>query len=81
MQEGIRTKQLKGGHVDTVIGLPANLFYSTGIPACILVPKKRKKPDNVLFINAAEPYDLGKRQIQLSHKHIGKIIHTYQPRK
>ena len=53
-EERIRTKLLKDGHIDTVIGLPANLFYSTGIPVCILVLKKCKKPDDVLFINAAE---------------------------
>ena len=52
-EERIRTKLLKDGHIDTVIGLPANLFYSTGIPVCILVLKKCKKPDDVLFINAA----------------------------
>ena len=45
----IRTKLLKDGHIDTVIGLPSNLFYSTGIPVCILVLKKCKKPDDVLF--------------------------------
>ena len=39
----IRTKLLNDGHIDTVIGLPANLFYSTGIPVCILVLKKCKK--------------------------------------
>lgn len=57
MQEGIRTKPLKDGHVETVIGLPANLFYSTAIPACILVLKQYKKPDNALFLNAAESHD------------------------
>ncbi|MEQ7420741.1 type I restriction-modification system subunit M [Xanthomonas campestris pv. campestris] len=46
----IRRKLLDDGHIDTVIGLPANLFYSTGIPVCILVLKKCKKPDDVLFI-------------------------------
>ncbi|WP_245476078.1 N-6 DNA methylase [Mesorhizobium sp. M7A.F.Ca.US.006.01.1.1] len=49
-EERIRTKLLKDGHIDAVIGLPANLFYSTGIPVCILVLKKCKKPDDVLFI-------------------------------
>ena len=77
-EERIRTKLLKDGHIDTVIGLPANLFYSTGIPVCILVLKKCKKPDDVLFINAAEHFDKGKRQNQLSPKHIAKIIKTYQ---
>ena len=56
-EERIRTKLLKDGHIDTVIGLPANLFYSTGIPVCILVLKKCKKPDDMLFINAAERVD------------------------
>jgi type I restriction enzyme M protein len=77
-EERIRTKLLKDGHIDTVIGLPANLFYSTGIPVCILVLKKCKKPDDVLFINAAEHFAKGKRQNQLTDEHIAKIIDTYQ---
>ena len=77
----IRTKLLKDGHIDTVIGLPANLFFSTGIPVCVLVLKKCKKPDDVLFINAAEHFEKGKRQNQLLPEHIDKIISTYQHRK
>lgn len=80
-EERIRTKLLKDGHIDTVIGLPANLFYSTGIPVCILVLKKCKKPDDVLFINAAEHFVKGKRQNQLTDEQIAKIIDTYQFRK
>ncbi|PKY11998.1 type I restriction-modification system subunit M [Acidithiobacillus marinus] len=76
----IRTKLLRDGHIDTVIGLPANLFYSTGIPVCVLVLKKCKKPDDVLFINAAEHFVKGKRQNQLAPEHIQKIIDTYQQR-
>jgi type I restriction enzyme M protein len=79
-EERIRTKLLKDGHIDTVIGLPANLFYSTGIPVCILVLKRCKKPDDVLFINAAEEFVKGKRQNQLTDKHIDKIVETYQKR-
>ncbi|MBP1466462.1 type I restriction-modification system subunit M [Candidatus Chloroploca sp. M-50] len=79
-EERIRQKLLKDGHIDTVIGLPANLFYSTGIPVCILVLKKCKKPDDVLFINASEHFDKGKRQNSLSQTHIDKIIDTYQYR-
>ena len=79
-EERIRTKLLKDGHIDTVIGLPSNLFYSTGIPVCILVLKKCKKPDDVLFINAAEHFVKGKRQNQLTQAHIDKIIATYQNR-
>lgn len=80
-EERIRTKLLKDGHIDTVIGLPANLFYSTGIPVCILVLKKCKKPDDVLFINAAEHFEKGKRQNVLLDEHIEKIISTYQHRR
>ncbi|WP_297832638.1 type I restriction-modification system subunit M [Thermomonas sp.] len=76
----IRRKLLDDGHIDTVIGLPANLFYSTGIPVCILVLKKCKKPDDVLFINAAEHFTKGKRQNQLSDAHIERIVSTYRNR-
>jgi type I restriction enzyme M protein len=77
----IRTKLLKDGHIDTVIGLPANLFFSTGIPVCILVLKKCKKPDDVLFINASEHFEKGKRQNALRPEDIDKIVDTYQYRK
>ena len=82
-EERIRRKLLEDGHIDTVIGLPANLFYSTGIPVCILVLKKCKKPDDVLFINASGPenFEKGKRQNRLTEQHIAKIIDTYQFRK
>ncbi|MDQ0621258.1 type I restriction-modification system subunit M [Paraburkholderia graminis] len=80
VEERIRRKLLDDGNIDTVIGLPANLFYSTGIPVCILVLKKCKKPDDVLFINAAEHFDKGKRQNQLRPEHIDRIIDTYQHR-
>ena len=56
------------------------LFYSTGIPVCILVLKKCKKPDDILFINASEHFERGKRQNYLSDVHIAKIIDTYQQR-
>jgi len=83
-EEKIRTKLLKDNHIDTVIGLPSNLFYSTGIPVCILVLKKCKKQDDVLFINASEHYKPGKRQNTLREGENGeandiqKIIETYQ---
>ncbi len=80
-EERIRSKLLKDGHIDTVIGLPANLFFSTGIPVCILVLKKCKKPDDVLFINASECFEKGKRQNRLLPEHIDKIVDTYQHRK
>ncbi|MBX3323180.1 MAG: type I restriction-modification system subunit M [Phycisphaeraceae bacterium] len=76
----IRRKLLEDGHIDTVIGLPANLFYSTGIPVCILVLKKCKRSDDVLFINAEKGFDKGKRQNFLSPEHIQRIIDTYRDR-
>ena len=79
-EERIRRKLLDDGHIDTVIGLPANLFYSTGIPVCILVLKKCKKQEGVFFINASEWFEKGKRQNQLAEQHIEKIIKAYQLR-
>lgn len=86
-EERIRTKLLKDGNIDTVIGLPANLFFSTGIPVCILVLKKCKKFDDVLFINGSEHFEKGKRQNRLRDGNEGepndirKIVDTYQFRK
>ena len=76
----IRKKLLQDGNIDTVIGLPPKLFYSTGIPVCILVLKKCKQPDDVLFINASEHFEKGKRQNVLLAGHIDKIIDTYKNR-
>lgn len=82
--EGIRRKLLQDGHIDTVIGLPSNLFYSTGIPVCILVLKKCKQPDDVLFINASERYGKGKKQNFLRQDEntddIEEILTTYRDR-
>lgn len=80
-EEKIRTKLLKDGNIDTIIGLPANLFFSTGIPVCVLVLKKCKKFDDVLFINASEYFNKGKRQNVLLPEHIDKIVDAYQFRK
>jgi len=85
-EERIRTKLLKDNNIDTVIGLPSNLFYSTGIPVCILVLKKCKKQDDVLFINASEHYQKLSRQNTLREGENGepndiqKIVDTYKYR-
>ena len=78
-EKKIREKLLKDNHIDTVIGLPANLFHTTGIPVCILVLKKCKKFDDVLFINAKEEYEKGKKQNLL--KNMDRIIDFYKYRK
>ncbi len=86
-EERIRIKLLKDNQIDTVIGLPSNLFYSTGIPVCILVLKKCKKDEDVLFINASERFEKGKRQNSLREGKNGKqndinsIVDTYKYRK
>ncbi len=77
----IRRKLLQDNNIDTVIGLPPKLFYSTGIPVCILVLKKCKKYDDVLFINASELFKKGKRQNILLPEHIEKIVETYRFRR
>src|SRR5690606_16168544 len=82
-EERIRTKLLKDNHIDAVIGLPSNLFFSTGIPVCILVLKKCKKHEDILFINASERYAKGKRQNRLREGDNGEpndietIVDTY----
>jgi len=86
-EERIRTKLLKDNHIDTVIGLPPNLFFSTGIPVCILVLKKCKRFDDVLFVNASECYKKDKRQNRLREGENGepndmdKIVETYRFRR
>lgn len=87
VEKNIRTKLLKDGNLDAIIGLPANLFFSTGIPVCILVLKKCKKSDDILFINASEGYKKDKRQNRLREGENGepndiqKIVDTYQFRR
>ena len=80
-EQRIREKLLKDSNIDTVIGLPSKLFFSTGIPVCILVLKKCKKEDDVLFINASEHFQKDKRQNHLREIDIDKIVNTYKFRK
>ena len=67
--------------LDAVIGLPANIFYGTSIPTCVLVFKKcRKNPDNILFIDASQDFDKVKTQNIIRPEHISKIVETYKSR-
>ena len=69
-------------YLDAVIGLPANMFYGTGIPTCILVFKKcRKNPKNILFIDASKHFEKVKTQNVLRQAHIDKLVNTYRGRK
>ncbi len=69
-------------YVDAIIGLPANIFYGTSIPTCIIVMKKcRKEDDNILFIDASKEFKKVKTQNKLREEHIRKIVETYRDRK
>lgn len=74
----IRQKTIEENLLEAVIGLPANLFFGTGIPAAILVFNKEKNNNNVLFIDASQHYDSGKNQNKLNDHHIAHIVDTYR---
>ncbi|MDC5519525.1 type I restriction-modification system subunit M [Acinetobacter baumannii] len=76
----IREKLINENLLDAVIGLPEKLFYGTGIPAAILIFKKQKTDDSVLFIDASREFKSGKNQNNLSEENIAKIIATYRAR-
>ena len=71
---------IEQGYLEAIIGLPSNLFYGTGIPACILVMNKTgaKEREHVLFINADREYREGKAQNHLRPEDIDKIIYAYR---
>ncbi|MCC2607926.1 type I restriction-modification system subunit M [Planctobacterium marinum] len=76
----IRQQLIEENLLDTVIGLPEKLFFGTGIPAAILIFKKQKADNNVLFIDASREFKSGKNQNQLTGDNIQKIIDTYKAR-
>lgn len=81
--EGVIRKYLieEKNYLDAVIGLPANIFYGTSIPTCILVFRKCRKLDqDVLFIDASNEFEKGKNQNNLTDEHVEKIINTYTNR-
>jgi len=71
---------IEHGYLEAIIGLPSNLFYGTGIPACILVMNKAgaAEREHVLFINADREYREGKAQNHLRPEDIDKIIYAYR---
>ena len=76
----IREKLLRSGNIYAVIGLPANLFYNTSIPTCIVVLKKHREGRDVLFIDASRKFDKGKKQNTMTDEHIESVIHLYEKR-
>lgn len=86
-ERAIRKELLENRYIDTIIGLPPKLFYSTGIPVCIIVLKKCRTDDDVLFIDASREFAKDKKQNRLrtgvdgEPNDIDKIIDTYQYRR
>ena len=66
--------------IDTIIGLPANIFYGTTIPTCVLVLKKNRKCDDILFIDASNDFEKQKTQNVLLPEHIDKIMQAVEKR-
>jgi type I restriction enzyme M protein len=81
-EENIRTFLINDkNYLDAVIGLPANIFYGTGIPTCILVFKKcREDNEHVLFIDASKEFEKIKAKSYLTDEHVNKIINTFKNR-
>lgn len=76
----IREKLLRAGNIHAVIGLPANLFYNTSIPTCIIVLKKHREGRDVLFIDASRKFEKGKKQNAMTDEHIDSVIELYNRR-
>ena len=76
----IREKLLRSGNIYAVIGLPANLFYNTSIPTCIVVLKKHREGRDVLFIDASQKFEKGKKQNAMADEHIDSVIDLYNKR-
>ncbi len=77
----IREALIGKNYIDTIIGLPANLFYGTSIPTVILVLKKNRENKDILFIDASNDFEKNKNQNNLRDEDIDKIIKTYKERK
>ena len=76
----IREKLLRSGNIYAVIGLPANLFYNTSIPTCIIVLKKHRDGRDVLFIDASKKFNKGKKQNEMTDAHIDEVLALYSKR-
>ena len=76
----IRKKLLEDGSIDTVIGMPANLFFGTSIPTTVIILKKNRTTRDVLFIDASKEFIKGKNQNKLSIENIDKVVEIYKNR-
>lgn len=76
----IRQAMLGNGYIDTVIGLPASIFFNTSIPTTVIILKKNRDTKDVLFIDASNEFDKIKTQNTMNEEHIQKILDTYLKR-
>ncbi|EJB2513386.1 type I restriction-modification system subunit M [Listeria monocytogenes] len=76
----IRQILLENGAIDTVIGLPANIFFNTSIPTTVIILKKDRPTKNVLFIDASQGFEKAKNQNTLADEHIDAILEAYSKR-
>ncbi|WP_242302725.1 type I restriction-modification system subunit M [Bacillus cereus group sp. BfR-BA-01361] len=76
----IRRILLENGSIDTVIGLPANIFFNTSIPTTVIILKKKRDSKDVLFIDASNDFTKEKNQNVLENAHIDKILDAYKRR-
>ena len=76
----IRKALLEEGAIDTVIGLPANIFFNTSIPTTVIILKKNRTNRDVYFIDASKEFDKGKNQNIMTDAHIEKILEAYKSR-
>ena len=77
----IRKQIIENNWLDAIIGLPENLFFGTPIPTCMLIFKKNKCNNNVLFIDASKDFIKDVNQYKLTNENINKIVKTYSERK
>ncbi len=76
----IRKALIEEGAIDTVIGLPANIFFNTSIPTTVIILKKNRTNRDVYFIDASKEFDKGKNQNIMTDAHIEKILEAYKSR-
>jgi len=76
----IRKILLENGSIYAVIGLPANMFYNTSIPTCIIVLKKHREGRDVLFIDASNQFEKEKKQNVMNEEHINHVLELYKNR-
>lgn len=76
----IRKVLLENGAIDTVIGLPANIFFNTSIPTTVIILKKDRPTKDVLFIDASQGFEKAKNQNTLTDEHIDTILEAYAKR-